>query len=138
MSLGLLHKKLKEHPAISRKRLTLGQRSADAVAKWVGSWSFIISLFVFMGVWIAINVYFLFFRWDPYPFILLNFILSSLAAIHAPIILMSQNRQAHRERLQAKYDYEVNKKAELEIQDLQKDVDEVKSMLSKILQKKTR
>lgn len=135
MSLSILHKQGGEHPAISRKRLTLGQRSADALSRWVGSWAFIISLFVFMAIWIGINIYFIFFRWDPYPFILLNFILSGLAAVHTPVILMSQNRASHRDRLMANYDYEVNKKAEQEIQDLQKDMDEIKGMLSKIVNK---
>lgn len=97
----------------------------------VGSWAFIIILFIIMGIWMFLNIYFIFFNWDPYPFILLNFVLSMLAAIQAPIILMSQNREAHRDRLQAKYDYDVNKKAEKEIRQIQKDLNEVKELLMK-------
>jgi len=71
-------------------------------------------------------------RWDPYPFILLNLMLSSLAAIQAPIIMMSQNRQAERDRLTSKYDYAVNRKAEREIQNMQKDLEEIKKMLGEL------
>jgi|TARA_Y100000310_G_C20664431_1_gene806650 uncharacterized membrane protein len=136
MDFNFLHKRGGEHPAISKRKLTLGQRSADSVTKWVGSWAFIIGIIIFMAIWIAINVYFLFFNWDPYPFILLNFVLSCLAAMQAPIILMSQNRETHRDRLQARYDYDVNKKAEHEIQDLQKDMNEIKKMLRSLARKK--
>ena len=72
------------------------------------------------------------FRWDPYPFILLNLFLSCLATFQAPIILMSQNRQTERDRATAKYDYAVNRKAEREIQDMQKDLDEIKRMIRKL------
>jgi uncharacterized membrane protein len=116
------------HP-IFRRKLTLGQRAADKLTEFCGSWKFIISLFVFMAIWIAINVLMIVYRWDPYPFILLNFVLSCLAAIQAPIILMSQNRQAERDRIYAKYDYQVNRKAEREIEDVQKDLEEIKSLI---------
>jgi uncharacterized membrane protein len=94
---------------------TFGQRVADQVAYWGGSWPFIIGFAVVMVVWIGYNIAAAAGAFDPYPFILLNLVLSTLAAIQAPIIMMSQNRQAARDRLQAVQDYEVNLKAELEI-----------------------
>ncbi len=115
-----------------RPKLTLGQKAADFTTKWVGSWTFIFFLFVFMAVWMALNVMMLIYRWDPYPFILLNFVLSTLAAIQAPIILMSQNRTSDRDRAKAERDYMVNRKAEKEVQDMQKDLDEIKAMIRKI------
>ena len=125
-------KKENEKPSFLRKKeLTFGQKASDAVTGFAGSWKFIISLFVFLFIWMAINVYFIFYKWDPYPFILLNFILSTLAATQAPIILMSQNRQAERDRINAKYDYMVNRKAEREIANMQKDLDEIKALLRK-------
>ena len=129
MVASLIHKENSQHPSLSRKRLTHGQKAADKVTRWVGSWLFIVLALVFIGIWMSLNIYLIFFNWDPYPFILLNFVLSCLAALQAPIILMSQNRGAERDRVQAKYDYEVNRKAEREIQDLQKDVEEIKMML---------
>ena len=112
---------------------TFGQRAADGLTKWAGSWTFIISVFVILFFWIAINTYWLVFgrSWDPYPFILLNFILSTLAAIQAPIILMSQNRENHRDRLRAQYDYAVNRKAEKEIQELRKQLDRIEKKLKR-------
>ncbi|MFH1276119.1 MAG: DUF1003 domain-containing protein [Candidatus Woesearchaeota archaeon] len=119
----------KVHPIFSPKR-TLGQKSADKLAEFAGSWSFIIGFMVIMFIWIIINVVILTTRpFDPYPFILLNLCLSCLAAIQAPVILMAQNRQAERDRNFAKYDHSVNLKAEKEIQDMQKDLDEIKSLL---------
>ena len=100
---------------------TIGQRASDGIAKWVGSWVFIILLAIIMIFWIAINTSWIVFgrEWDPYPFILLNFVLSTLAATQAPIILMSQNRTAQKDRARAEYDYAVNKKAEKEIRQIQ-------------------
>lgn len=99
-------------------QLTFGQRLADRVAALGGSWTFISLFGAVLFLWIALN-WFLLLRlnstFDPYPYILLNLVLSMLAAIQAPVILMSQNRQAHRDRLDAEHDYEVNLKAELEI-----------------------
>ena len=114
-----------------KAKLSPRQRSADIIAHWGGSWTFIFSLFFIMLVWIVMNVVVLVERYDPYPFILLNFVLSTLAAIQAPIILMSQNRQTERDRINAKYDYQVNRKAEREIRDLRKDLDEIKALLRK-------
>jgi len=108
---------------------TLGQRAADAVAAFGGSWTFI-SLFaaVLIG-WIGLNSFILVSHdksFDPYPYILLNLFLSMLAAIQAPIILMSQNRQSEKDRLNAEHDYEVNLKAELEIMLLHDKVDQLR------------
>ncbi len=119
------------HPTL-RTGLTLSQRASDKITKWVGSWKFIIALFVFMSIWMVMNALMLIYRWDPYPYILLNFVLSTLAAIQAPIILMSQNRQTERDRIAAKYDYQVNRKAEREIGDIQKNLEEIKSLIRKI------
>ncbi len=101
------------------EKLTIGQRFADQVATFGGSWTFIILFAVLLGAWIAGNtIYVLSKPFDPYPFILLNLVLSCLAAIQAPIILMSQNRQAAKDRLRSEHDYRVNLKAELEIRHL--------------------
>lgn len=125
----------KEHfdKLFSKKHLTLGQKAADAVTKFTGSWTFIIGFFAIFILWVISNTYLLL-KWnaptfDPYPFILLNLVLSSIAAIQAPIILMSQNREAERDRIRAHYDYAVNKKAEKEIRDLQKDIEYIKQKL---------
>jgi uncharacterized membrane protein len=117
---------------VKSKPRTPGQQAADWVTKWVGSWTFIILLFVFMAIWIWINIYMVIYRWDPYPFILFNLVLSCLAAVQAPIILMSQNRQAERDRIKAEQDYRVNKKSELEIEDMQKDLETIKQMIRDI------
>lgn len=104
--------------------LTFGQKIADNVATFGGSWTFIISFGIFLLLWILLNVYWLANRaFDPYPFILLNLILSSLAAIQAPVIMMSQNRQEEKDRDRAKNDYMVNLKSELEIRMLHEKID---------------
>lgn len=101
-------------------RRTAGQKAADWVAKWAGSWYFIAGFFIFLALWMIFNTMVIVFgkRWDEYPFILLNLVLSCLAAVQAPIILMSQNRAAQRDRLKAEFDYRVNKKAEKEIREI--------------------
>jgi uncharacterized membrane protein len=119
-----------EHPIVKHK-LTFGQHSADRLTSLMGSWSFILIFFIFLGIWMVFNIFAWVDRWDPYPFILLNLCLSCLASIQAPIILMSQKRQEQRDRLFARYDYAVNRKAEREIQDMQKDLEEIKNMLLK-------
>ena len=104
--------------------LTVGERLADKVAEFGGSWTFIISFGGFILIWILVNVIFLAQKpFDPYPFILLNLLLSYLAAIQAPIIMMSQNRQEAKDRLRSQYDYQVNLKAELEIRQLHEKID---------------
>ncbi|MGE9310152.1 DUF1003 domain-containing protein [Niabella sp. CJ426] len=104
--------------------LTPGQRIADKVAAFGGSWTFIITFFSFILVWMLINIWFLAAKpFDPYPFILLNLILSCLAAIQAPIIMMSQNRQEQKDRQRSEHDYKINLKAELEIKLLSEKID---------------
>lgn len=108
----------------AESRLTFGQRVADHIAEFGGSWTFIIFFFSFLLVWMAVNIWVLATRpFDPYPFILLNLILSCLAAIQAPIIMMSQNRQEQKDRLRSEHDYKVNLKAELEIRLLHEKLD---------------
>lgn len=107
-------------------QLTLGDRLADRIATFGGSWTFIIAFFSFILVWMIINIWILATRpFDPYPFILLNLILSCLAAIQAPIIMMSQNRQETKDRQRAEHDYRINLKAELEIKLLSEKMDHV-------------
>jgi len=105
-------------------QLTFGERLSDKIATFGGSWRFIIIFAVILALWISVNSYFLFSKvFDPYPFILLNLILSCLAAIQAPIIMMSQNRQEARDRKQAEEDYKINLKSELELRQLHQKVD---------------
>jgi len=111
------------------EKLTVGQKMADAVASFGGSWLFISIFSCTIFAWIILNSFMLVKRgssFDPYPYILLNLILSMLAAIQAPIILMSQNRQAYKDRLSAEHDYEVNLKAELEILALHEKIDSLR------------
>jgi uncharacterized membrane protein len=105
------------------EKLTYGQRLADHIAAFGGSWTFIICFFTILFSWIAINLYLLTKPFDPYPFILLNLILSCLAALQAPVIMMSQNRQEEKDRERSKHDYQVNLKAELEIRMLHEKMD---------------
>ena len=123
------------HPIFNQK-LTLGQKAADFIAKFGGSWTFVISLLAILIIWMIINTYLLIQKpFDPYPFILLNLVLSCLAAFQAPIILMAQGRQGERDRIDAKYDHQVNRKAEREIQQIQKDIHSMRKMLQKRLKK---
>ncbi len=104
--------------------LTTGQKFADKIAEFGGSWTFIITFFSFLLIWMGINAIVLTKKpFDPYPFILLNLILSCLAAIQAPIIMMSQNRQEQKDRKRAEHDYQINLKAELEIKLLSEKID---------------
>ncbi|WP_431322399.1 DUF1003 domain-containing protein [Rhizobium sp. YTU87027] len=101
-----------------------GERLADSIARVGGSWSFIVAFLLFLVFWCVVNTVVLLTRaFDPYPFIFLNLVLSMLAAIQAPIIMMSQNRQAERDRFEAAKDYEVNLKAELEVLSLHQKID---------------
>lgn len=112
---------------------TFGQAAADAVARFGGSWTFIMLFVVVLLSWIALNSYFLLragrHPFDPFPYILLNLLLSMVAALQAPVILMSQNRQGEKDRLAAQNDYEVNLKAELEIMALHEKMDHFKQQL---------
>jgi len=123
--------RLREHELLSsnvdlqfEREWTLGERLADRLAAFGGSWPFMICFAVFVLAWIALNTVMLIGRpIDPYPFILLNLILSCVAAVQAPVIMMSQNRQEAKDRLRSQHDYQVNLKAELEIRQLHEKVD---------------
>ena len=122
----LADSKISESPAT--EKYTLGQRSADAIARFAGSWAFI---FAFTGVlilWMVVNTILASNAFDPYPFILLNLVLSCVAAIQAPLIMMSQNRQEEKDRRRAENDYKVNLKTEIMIEDL---YDKVNAILAK-------
>lgn len=103
---------------VIEETLTLGDNLADAVARFGGSWRFIISFAVVLAAWVTVNLVLVTRAWDPYPFILLNLFLSMLAAVQAPIIMMSQNRQDAKDRLRSELDFAVNRKAEMEITQL--------------------
>jgi len=123
-----------ERQAVSRdtngafmKSRGAGDRIADAIARVGGSWTFILSFLLFLAVWTGLNLWLLGAdAFDPYPFIFLNLVLSMIAALQAPIIMMSQNRQAERDRIDASHDYEVNLKAEIEIMALHEKLDELR------------
>lgn len=124
------------HP-ITKIPRTFGQKASDKLTKWAGSWTFIIFFLVFLAFWIFLNAV-LWFKYnlsgdpiDPFPFILLNLVLSMIAALQAPIILMSQNREAQKDRLRAQYDYAVNRKAEKEIQEIKSQLDKIERKLSR-------
>ena len=122
---------MQEHETVSanvaatfEENLPIGERLADIIAAFGGSWRFILLFGAFLLLWIGANAVTLFWRpVDPYPFILLNLILSCLAAMQAPIIMMSQNRQEAKDRLRSEHDYQVNLKAELEIRHLHEKID---------------
>lgn len=115
---------LSDKTETEEKPLTLGQTLADHVASFGGSWTFIVSFGLFLFAWIVVNAFWLANKgFDPYPFILLNLILSCIAAIQAPIIMMSQNRQEEKDRERAKKDYMINLKSELEIRILHEKLD---------------
>jgi uncharacterized membrane protein len=103
---------------VIEKEATLGERVSDSVARLGGSWVFIITFLILSTIYIAVNVFLRRTAWDPYPFILLNLFLSMLAAIQAPVIMMSQNRQDTKDRLRSELDFDVNRRAESEIQGL--------------------
>ena len=124
--------KLPTVPAENRNKLSHGQRAADQVTRVVGSWYFIIGLFIIMAIWMSLNaIEYFWYPWDPYPFVLLNFVLSLLAAVQAPIILMSQNRTAERDRLRQEYDYYINRRAEHGIDDIKKELKSIKYYIQK-------
>ena len=126
---------LREHEILSsnvdeelEQHWSFGERLADKIADFGGSWTFLICFAVFLLVWVAINSLVLLWRpLDPYPFIFLNLILSCLAAVQAPVIMMSQNRQEAKDRVRAQHDYQINLKAELEIRHLHEKVDHLLS-----------
>ncbi len=122
---------LKDHEILTRNvdaefegKLKLGDRLADKIASYGGSWKFIITFATILTIWIILNSVVLLLRpFDPFPFILLNLVLSCLAAIQAPVIMMSQNRQEAKDRIRSEHDYQINLKAELEIRNLHQKID---------------
>ena len=116
------------NPAEEKEKYTLGQRAADAIARFAGSWAFIFSFTGVLVLWMVINTVLAARAFDPYPFILLNLVLSCVAAIQAPLIMMSQNRQEEKDRRRAENDYKVNLKTEIMIEDL---YDKVNAILAK-------
>ena len=124
----LADSKISVSPESEKEKYTVGQRAADAIAKFAGSWFFILSFVVVLTVWMILNVLLSAKAFDPYPFILLNLVLSCVAAIQAPLIMMSQNRQEEKDRHRAENDYKVNLKTEIMIEDL---YDKVNAILAK-------
>ena len=129
----LADSKISESP--TAEKYTLGQRAADAIAKFAGSWAFIFSFTGVLLLWMVVNTILAADAFDPFPFILLNLVLSCVAAIQAPLIMMSQNRQEEKDRRRAENDYKVNLKTEIMIEDL---YDKVNAILAKqsVLEKK--
>ncbi len=125
--LAALRRSRRHRPAPPQTRSN-AERIADAVATTVGSWRFILIQSALLALWIAVNVLAYARAWDPYPFILLNLVLSFQAAYTAPIIMMSQNRQAAIDRAQQQHDYDINVKAELEIEALHAKLDAMREM----------
>ena len=110
--------KISVNPSKDREKYTFGQKAADAIAKFAGSWAFIFSFVGVLAAWMVINIILAAKAFDPYPFILLNLVLSCVAAIQAPLIMMSQNRQEEKDRRRAENDYKVNLKTEIMIEDI--------------------
>lgn len=117
------------------EKITFGQKAADAVARFAGSWAFIFSFIAVMAIWMVINVLLAAKAFDAYPFILLNLVLSCIAAVQAPLIMMSQNRQEVKDRKRAENDYRVNLKSEFVIDALYKKLESVSEMQKKIFKK---
>ena len=107
------------------KKITFGQRASDKLAEFAGSWFFIIAFTMFLIIWVLINVYFLKNPFDPYPFIMLNLVLSCVAAVQAPLIMMSQKRQEQKDRDRAENDFKVNLKCEIILENLHRKLDEL-------------
>lgn len=118
-----------------REEYTVGQRVADATARVLGSWPFIIAQTLLVAAWIALNLVAWSQHWDPYPFILLNLMFSVQAAYAGPVIMMSQNRQAERDRYQATADFETNVKAETEIEEIQAYLARMEGQLAQVLER---
>src|SRR5690348_2092355 len=117
------------------ERLSFSQKLADRVAKMIGSWTFIIWQTVFVIGWMSLNIFGAIYHWDPYPFILLNLLFSTQAAYAAPIIMMAQNRQNDKDRIQAQKDYQTNVEAKQEIEQLQQRLNNIEvEKLDKIIQ----
>jgi uncharacterized membrane protein len=138
------HGPIKNANEVIKEQLTFGQRASDWIADKVGSWEFIIGQSTLLTIWAIFNVTAWVQHWDPYPFILMNLVLSLQAAYTAPMIMMSQNRKADRDRIEAHIDYEINLKAETEIKAILENLDaqniviaELHQMLEELHSKKT-
>jgi len=138
------HGPVKNANEVVEEQLTFGQRASDWIADKVGSWEFIIGQSALLSIWALLNVTAWIQHWDPYPFILMNLVLSLQAAYTAPMIMMSQNRKADRDRIEAHIDYEINLKAEAEIKAILENLDaqnviiaELHQMLEESLNNKT-
>ena len=107
------------------KKITFGQRASDKLAEFAGSWFFIIAFTLFLLIWVLINAYFMKNPFDPYPFIMLNLVLSCVAAIQAPLIMMSQKRQEQKDRERAEDDFKINLKCEIILENLHRKLDEL-------------
>ena len=123
---------------IQHENQSLGAKMADDIAKFAGSWTFIIAFISCLIFWIILNVVLLSKAYDPYPFILLNLVLSCVAAIQAPVIMMSQNRQEEKDRLRALNDYKTNLKSEIILEDLHQKMDKILINQEKLLQRADR
>ena len=126
----LADSKISVKPESGKEKYTLGQRAADAIAKFAGSWAFIFSFCGVLVLWMIMNILLAAGAFYPYPFILLNLVLSCVAAIQAPLIMMSQNRQEEKDRRRAENDYKVNLKTEIMIEDLYDKVNAILAMQS--------
>ncbi len=131
-----IHKLLEEdtlYNIYEDEQITFGQRAADILARFAGSWAFVISFALFLAGWITANLLLLKQPFDPYPFILLNLILSCLSALQAPLIMMSQNRQEEKDRKRSEGDYKINLKSEIIIEDMHYKLDAIIARQGEIL-----
>ena len=132
----LLERKISQNTnAIKNEKLTFGAKMADNIAKFAGSWRFILIFIFCLILWIAVNAILLTKAFDAYPFILLNLILSCIAAIQAPVIMMSQNRQEEKDRARSQNDYKINLKSEIIIEDLHQKLDQLLVNQEELLRK---
>lgn len=137
----LADSKISVNPKKENEKYTFGQRAADTIAKFAGSWAFIFSFAGVLILWMVVNAILATKAFDPYPFILLNLVLSCVAAIQAPLIMMSQNRQEEKDRHRAENDYKVNLKTEIIIEDIYDKVNAIlakQSQIEKLLAEKKR
>ena len=135
----LLERKVSRNADTLREgKLTLGQRMADHIAQFAGSWTFILVFLGCLVAWIILNLLMAVKAFDPYPFILLNLLLSCVAALQAPVIMMSQNRQEEKDRIRSQNDYKTNLKSEIIIEDLHRKLDQILDTQDKLLQRLAR
>jgi len=132
----LLERKIARNTAVvGESRLTLGERMADHIAQFAGSWTFILIFIGCLVAWVVLNLLMVSKAFDPYPFILLNLMLSCVAAIQAPVIMMSQNRQEQKDRLRSLNDYKTNLKSEIIIEDLHQKIDQLLQNQDEMMQR---